>query len=111
MTERYEFPPRREAETHSVSARVDETYMTFLVTFGFKPDGRIGEIFIEQPKSSKAPLFRDIAKILSHCIQRNTTIDDLVAAVERGSDDKTPMTVIGAVLDKAKEVENGNAIS
>ncbi len=64
------------------------------------PRGRVGEIFITPSRSAGAveACARDGAILVSHCLQRGASIEELAHSITR-EDDKKPTTIIGAALD------------
>ena len=103
---RTNLPGRRALETIDAAlANPDGTAMPFVVSIGRFEDGRVAEIFIEQPGASKAPMLRDAGKILSRALQNGVPLAALADAVTRAEDGRRPSSLIGAAVDAALQEE------
>ena len=103
MTDRNTLPARRHAETFEITHGKQNT--RFAVTFGFYENRRLGEIFISGAKagSEVEGIARDGAVLLSIALQYGVPIETIKGAITRNLDG-TPMTIIGAVVDR---IDNG----
>lgn len=102
MTERATLPNRRRAETFEVQhGPPGAKAQTVTVTVGFYECGRIGEVFVSDPKvgSSMEAIARDGAVLLSIAIQHGVPLDTIRHAITR-EQNGSPSTIIGAVLDR-----------
>lgn len=74
------------------------------VTVGFYPDRKLGEIFISTRKVGTAQdaLARDIAILMSLCLQHGCNLSTMKHALTREADG-SPSTIAGAVADKLLE--------
>jgi hypothetical protein len=93
---RQRLPDRRFAET----VALEHGGARFMVTIGFYPDGRPGEVFTHGARSGSTldALLADACVVVSCLIQHGAEPRDLAASMGRlGSSD--PASVIGAVLD------------
>lgn len=78
----------------------------YVVTVGYYPDGRIGELFIDRIRDRVAAkigtvldgVCRDSAIILSIALQHSAQLGTIRHAVTR-DEDGTPATIVGAILD------------
>jgi len=95
-------PLRRLAETMQVSFAGEK----YVLTKGYYPDGRIGEVFLDRIKDKTASrlgyaldgVCRDSAMMLSLLLQHGATIQSIAHTVTR-DDDNEPATVLGAICD------------
>lgn len=71
------------------------------VTTGYYPDGRLGEVFVSDPKvgSSLEAIGRDAAVLLSIALQHQVPFAVLRHAITR-EQDGSPSSIIGAVIDR-----------
>lgn len=93
---RTRLPDRRAAETVSL----EHGGTRFMVTIGFYPDGRPGEVFTHgiRTGSSLDALLADACVVVSCLIQHGVAPQDLVASMGRlGSTEAA--SIIGAVVD------------
>ena len=95
-------PQRRRGETFELVHGGQNT--VFAVTFGYYPDGRIGEVFISGAKTGSAfeAVARDGAILLSLLLQQGGTLDVVKHAITREGNG-APSTIIGAVVDRLAE--------
>ncbi len=93
---RVRLPNRRPAET----VNLDYGGARFMVTIGFYPDGRPGEVFIHGARSGSSmdALLADACVVVSGLIQHGAVPSDLAASMGRFSN-AVPASVIGAVVD------------
>lgn len=93
-------PNKRRSETFSVEVN----NMHMMMTVGYYPDGRPGEVFVSNIKSGTTAdaMFRDAAIILSVALQHGVPMDVLWHATSRDEDD-APESFIGALLQKLVE--------
>lgn len=78
----------------------------YIITMGYYPDGRVGEIFIDRVKDKVASrigvtldgVCRDSAVLMSMALQFGTSVQTIGHAVTR-DDEGTPVTIIGAICD------------
>jgi len=93
---RVRLPDRRTAET--IALEHDGT--RFMVTIGFYPDGRPGEVFTHGARSGSAldALLADACVVASCLIQHGVDPRDLASSMGRlgGAE---PASIIGAVID------------
>ena len=96
MTNRQVLPHRRASET----ATVRHGDRAFDVTFGRRPDGTVGEVFVSGPKagSSLEAVARDGAVLLSLALQHGMPLEVMRHAITREANGE-PSTIIGRVLD------------
>jgi hypothetical protein len=99
MSAREPLPNRREAET--IKLRHGNGRAAYHVTIGKYPDGRLGEIFISTNQVGTAidAMARDLAVLLSLCLQHGCQIETIKHALTREADG-SPATIAGAVADK-----------
>ncbi len=93
---RTRLPDRRAAET----VRLEHGGTRFMVTIGFYPDGRPGEVFTHgiRTGSSLDALLADACVVVSCLIQHGVEPRDLAASMGRlGSAE--PASIVGAVID------------
>lgn len=100
MTSRQELPMRRHAETFDL----DYNNLRHVVTIGRYPDGKIGEVFINFPKSGMQAeaIARDGAVLLSLALQYGAPLENMRTAVTRDARGE-PSSIVGAVVDKLLE--------
>ncbi len=93
---RVRLPDRRAAET--VAIEHDGT--RFMVTIGFYPDGRPGEVFTYGARSGSAldALLADACVVVSCLIQYGVEPRDLATSMGRLGNAE-PASIIGAVID------------
>lgn len=93
---RVRLPNRRAAET--VNLEYDGA--RFMVTIGFYPDGRPGEVFIHGARSGSGmdALLADACVVVSCLIQHGVVPIELAGSMGRFSN-AVPASVIGAVVD------------
>src|SRR5579871_3947504 len=74
----------------------------FLVTVGFYPDGRPGEVFTHmrarRVSSAYEALARDVAILISLCLQHGEPLEDLRRVVTR-DEPGAPASLAGAIID------------
>ena len=106
MSERAALPARRAAETFQLTHGGKNT--TFMVTFGYYENLRLGEIFISGAKagSEVEAVARDGAVLLSIALQYGVPVETIKGAITRNLDG-TPSTIIGAVVDKIGTDDGG----
>lgn len=97
---RKRLPDRRVAQT----ACLDYCGSRFMVTIGFYPDGRPGEVFThgERSGSDLDALLADACVVVSHLIQHGVEPRNLAASMGRLGDENAA-SVIGAVADLVAE--------
>jgi hypothetical protein len=93
---RKRLPDRRPAET--IALDYDGT--RYMVTIGFYPDGRPGEVFTHGARSGSAmdALLADACVVVSCLMQHGAEPGDLSASMGRLGN-ATPASIIGAVVD------------
>jgi hypothetical protein len=93
---RQRLPDRRFAET----VALEQGGTRFMVTIGFYPDGRPGEVFTHGARSGSTldALLADACVVVSCLIQYGAEPRDLAASMGRLGNAE-PASVIGAVLD------------
>jgi hypothetical protein len=98
--ERERLPNRRPAETWDIEVGG----LRYTTTVGFYPDGRVGEIFVQNHKQgSQAGLMAsDAAVVASIALQHGISIKTLRSALMRDSRGK-PSGPLGVVLDQLAE--------
>ena len=106
MTTRSSLPVKRRSETFTVWLGVEP----YIVTCGFYPDGRLGEVFVSGSKSGFATetVARDGAVVLSIALQYGAPIEVIAGAITR-DDLGEPTSIIGEVLDKIMELRKEDA--
>jgi len=106
--ERRRLPNRRRNETNNFAWQGrNGVEKIWSYTLGFYPDGAIGEVFIDAPRSDTAPkplveseqetAAKDAAVVASTAVQYGAPISTLADGMKR-NDDGSPASVIGAVL-------------
>jgi hypothetical protein len=99
-------PQRRSSETFNMkfAHQNDE----FVVTVGYYEDGRIGEVFINGPKSGTgmSDITRDGAVLMSLALQHGVPLSTMRHAISRNTNGEAA-TIIGAVLDEITRREGG----
>ncbi len=93
---RVRLPDRRTAETITL----EHDGKRFMVTIGFYPDGRPGEVFTHGARSGSAldALLADACVVVSCLIQHGVDPRDLTSSMGRLGDHE-PASIIGAVVD------------
>lgn len=93
---RVRLPDRRAAET----VALEHDGARFMVTIGFYPDGRPGEVFTHGARSGSSldALLADACVVVSCLIQHGVEPRDLSASMGRLGNAQ-PASVIGAVVD------------
>ena len=93
---RMRLPDRRFAET----VMLDHDSARFMVTIGFYPDGRPGEVFIHGARSGSNmdALLADACVVVSCLIQHSVDPAALASSMGRLGNTK-PASIIGAVVD------------
>jgi hypothetical protein len=99
-------PQRRSSETFNMKfgGQNDD----FVVTVGYYEDGRIGEVFIDGPKTGTgmSDITRDGAVLLSLALQHGVPLSTMRHAITRNARNEAA-TIIGAVLDEITRREGG----
>jgi hypothetical protein len=92
-------PLRRPCETFNMTFGGQNA--EFLITIGFYPDGRIGEVFIDGPKAGSEidNITRDAAVLISLGLQHRVSFSTMRNAVTRNLDGSAS-SIAGAVLDR-----------
>ena len=105
---RVRLPDRRFAET----VALEHGGTRFMVTIGFYPDGRPGEVFTHGARSGSNldALLADACVVVSCLIQHGAEPRDLAASMGRLGNAE-PASVIGAVLDLVAACERRPRIS
>ncbi len=95
---RTRLPDRRPAET----VALEQSGTRFMVTIGFYPDGRPGEVFTHGARSGSNldALLADACVVVSCLIQHGVEPRDLAASMGRLGNAE-PASIIGAVIDLA----------
>ena len=93
---RVRLPDRRFAET----VALEHSGTRFMVTIGFYPDGRPGEVFTHGARSGSNldALLADACVVISCLIQHGVAPRDLAASMGRLGNAE-PASIIGAVID------------
>ena len=93
---RLRLPDRRAAETIAL----EHDSARFMVTIGFYPDGRPGEVFVHGARSGSSmdALLADACVVVSCLIQHGIVPAELARSMGRFGNDR-PASVIGAVVD------------
>jgi hypothetical protein len=96
MSERRRLPDRRQAETFELEAGG----LRYTCTVGWYPDGRIGELFLNNHKSNSASdaNARDAAIVCSLALQNGVSLETIRRALLRDSHGR-PSTPLGCALD------------
>jgi hypothetical protein len=97
---RARLPDRRFAET----VVIEHSGTRFMVTVGFYPDGRPGEVFTHGARSGSSldALLADVCVVVSCLIQHGVEPRDIAIASSMGRlGDAAPASIIGAVIDLA----------
>lgn len=104
MTSRLGLPARRRCETYSLPFGGLASPHT--VTVGYYDDGRMGEVFINGGKSGEMveAIARDGAVMTSLALQHGVTIDTMLHAITRNSQDE-PQSIVGAVIASLREFQ------
>lgn len=95
-------PQRRAAEAFELQH--GGKAVTFHVTLGYYPDGRVGEVFISGTKSGTEveANVRDGAVLVSIALQHHVPLDVMRNAITREANGAAS-TIIGVVLDLMRE--------
>ena len=104
MNERTKMPQRR----GGMKVRLSYGQFEFLVTMGYYPSGKIGEVFLSRDKAKETEIdsiARDVAILISLCIQHGISLKTLADSVTREHQNR-PSSVIGAVLDLLLSAES-----
>jgi hypothetical protein len=98
MTAREALPQRRKCET--VKLKFGGKKGAYHVTVGLYEDGRFGEVFISTNKigTEQEALGRDIAVLISLCLQHGCTVETIRDALTR-EPNRAPSTIAGLVAD------------
>jgi len=101
---RTRLPDRRAAETF----RLEYDGTRFMVTIGFYPDGRPGEVFTHGARSGSNmdALLADACVVVSCLIQHGAEPRELAASMGRLGNSE-PASVIGAVVDMVADANAG----
>jgi ribonucleoside-diphosphate reductase alpha chain len=101
---RERLPDRRRSETFDFDVPVGTTVLHYTATVGYYPDGRIGELFLNNHKSNSTAdtNARDAAIAFSFAVQHGAEIEDIRKALCRESDGRASGP-LGAALDLLKE--------
>jgi len=99
-------PARRPSESFEIT--FGDLNTVFTIAVGRYDDGRIGEVFIDGALIGSAmnAITHDAAVLLSIGLQYGVPLATMRHAVSRDGKEKAA-TIIGAVLDKIMEHENG----
>ena len=102
MSAREALPHRRPSETFKL--RHNNGRAAYHVTVGYYDDGRFGEVFVSsnQVGTSLDAMARDLAVLMSLCLQHGCAIQTIRHALTREADGK-PSTIAGAIADKLTE--------
>jgi hypothetical protein len=101
---RVRLPNRRPAET----VMLEHDGARFMVTIGFYPDGRPGEVFTHGARSGSNmdALLADACVVVSCLIQHGVEPSNLAGSMGRLGNTK-PASVIGAVVDLVAAANSG----
>jgi hypothetical protein len=96
-------PNRRLAESFDIEV----AGLRYTCTIGRFPDGRIGEVFLQnhKPSSQSDSNARDAAVAASLALQHGCSLDMLRGALLRDSQGR-PSTPLGAALDRIAEMDD-----
>ena len=99
MTERHALPMRRQCETFEID--FGGLKKSHVITVGYYPDGRPGEVFINGGKSGEQveAIARDGAVLLSLALQHGVALDTIKHALTRDGQDQ-PQSIVGVVVDR-----------
>jgi hypothetical protein len=105
MTARSHLPNRRTAETFEIECGG----LRYICTVGRYPEGRIGELFLNNHKSNSASdaNARDAAIVCSLALQNGVPLETIRRALLRDSQGR-PTTPLGCALDVIAEPEGAN---
>lgn len=95
---RKKLPSRREIETLDVFWGSH----ALAVSLGTHPSGELGDVFVAsrgRPGGDMDGLLYDVSVLLSLVIQSGYDPKRLTRSLARGTDGKTPASVIGAIID------------
>ena len=97
---RENLPQRRANETFEFEYP-PEAPIRYMVTLGFLEDGRIGEVFVNGPKSGSGAAINaaDSAVLLSIALQHGATVDALREAPIARDSTGRPLGPIGRLID------------
>jgi len=105
---RERLPDRRQSKTFKIP-RFAGLRASYHITAGNYPDDRIGEVFISTNRGGSAmeALARDVAILMSLCLQFGCSISTIRDALTRESNGE-PSTIAGAAADAIAKWENGD---
>src|SRR5207244_5839476 len=88
MTARERLPTRRRSETFNFELPVGTTVLHYTAAVGFYPEGRVGEVFLNNHKSNSTAdtNARDAAIALSFALQHGADLEDIRNALCRETD-------------------------
>jgi hypothetical protein len=97
---RERLPDRRRSETFDFDVAAGSAVLHYTATVGYFPDGRIGELFLNNHKSNSTAdtNARDAAIALSFALQHGADLEDIRKALCRESDGRASGP-LGAALD------------
>ena len=101
MSIRERLPDRRRSETFDFDVPAGTTVLHYTATVGYYPDGRIGELFLNNHKSNSTAdtNARDAAIAFSFAVQHGASVDDIRKALCRESDGRASGP-LGIALDQ-----------
>lgn len=111
--QRFEMPPRREAQIVEWTEIVGTREHSFTVGFGWDFRGHITEAFCSGQKegSDLRAAVQDGCILLSHCLQRGASIVELAAALgedrAEASPSGPPASFLGAIARRGAILERG----
>lgn len=99
--DRRPLPSRRQHQTHEFEFEGNRFYLTV----GFYGDGRIGEVWLDGPRSDSAlyHIVQDGCVMISHLLQRFVSPETISASLPR-KEDGGPGSVLGAIIFRLIEL-------
>jgi hypothetical protein len=107
MSTREYLPTRRRSETFSFEVPVGGVVLHYTATVGYYPDGRVGEVFLNNHKSNSTAdtNARDAAIALSFALQHGADLEDIRKALCREANGRASGP-LGAALDLIANTSN-----
>lgn len=102
--ERTPLPGRR--QNQSVEFAFDG--LRYQLTIGFYGDGRIGEVWLNGPRSDSAlyHITQDGCILISHLLQRFTSPEKIAESLPRRTNGE-PASILGAIIERLIELGGG----
>lgn len=92
--------PRRESRTCDMVFKDDRVELRFSATYSWDAHARVREVFCQPFKvgAGLQDLIKQSCIVLSHCLQRGATMDEIARSLGEDETAKPPRSILGLIV-------------